>query len=801
LHGYSAGAISIDDSSAQWKFWPRVANIRADGTRQIIPDYQFSLEDGQRFLKEDLEIRRTGIQCLTSTLPTPKAVDLNLLVSSDTSSWKKILNSSQYLLRDSSHHLAIRSVAQQTCAAGLMIDRMAWIGTDWGLGVDGFLWSVLKLAKRDLWPTYKIDLDNYVSREAFLISFPERYGCSFAEFSKALASAGPAILLLDQSPSHFEKDSVPIEHDVEALAQMVLDFCPEIAIFMITRGQLRQSTVSSTNLEALDEADTRSYIFNHFDSTGEIKNSRAVSEIFKMSEGLPGKIDKVLKSLRFVSLSELGVATAKNIKEIGSATEEVPRALVKAVKEIFDSTDSEMKRTLLLLKLLCILPYGESLQKIKRFDSQSPFYLRQAEDLFDRDLIDVKVTKNLIHTQERTDESLRVLVARGPVRSYVLSLMNEREIEALTKRAMALYFDDKRSDGTPRLKSRDGIPISDDITTLHNAHVLTLRLLSKSIALEQYDRAKKLLGFSQVYCGALSAGDHYRNCANACSEVLAVIRGESTIFGPEENSLKFMLGKSLRMTREHDDAIAIFEELRKKSWPKTVRVSLLLNYALCLDSMGDPAAVEIAKEVINIAPNSNDAIQAKGIIVENQDLPDSQDLLLKLEREARKKGATTIANNFIISRAKIDSSGQEIKAALQSVIDTSLTRKDLYNAGRAATKLARILLKEDKPIGGSILSHLIRSYQYFYGQRFDGLFLDAHSVLWDYFEKTGEIGNLLSLFRHSSFIWRLNGKEERELSYVNRLVGASQQILNMDLQTADQTTAYFLIRVRKQKNQ
>ena len=62
---------------------------------------------------------------------------------------------------------------------------------------------------------------------------------------------------------------------------------------------------------------------------------------------------------------------------------------------------------------------------------------------------------------------------------------------------------------------------------------------------------------------------------------------------------------------------------------------------------------------------------------------------------------------------------------------------------------------------------LLRSYSY--SQRIGNLLDRCHSVLWRMYTRDHLWASVLRLFRFSSFIWRLRGKEDRELQYLIEL--------------------------------
>ena len=97
-----------------------------------------------------------------------------------------------------------------------------------------------------------------------------------------------------------------------------------------------------------------------------------------------------------------------------------------------------------------------------------------------------------------------------------------------------------------------------------------------------------------------------------------------------------------------------------------------------------------------------------------------------------------------------------------------------------------------------VLGNLIKAYQYLFGQRLAGLFDSAHRLLWDEFVKSKDIPNLLTLFKHSSFNWRLDNNEDKEKTYASRLIAMERKLLKVDILVANADTAYFLARSGKQ---
>jgi hypothetical protein len=198
---------------------------------------------------------------------------------------------------------------------------------------------------------------------------------------------------------------------------------------------------------------------------------------------------------------------------------------------------------------------------------------------------------------------------------------------------------------------------------------------------------------------------------------------------------------------------------------------------------------------MSLTPKTASALQAESISYEMQEDEDSGAKLLKLEVQARKRGFDTVANNLLyltglsVTRAQSPTMPSGKFTRRQRPKATSIRQRgqwgDLPPARCGKSRRFRVLISP---------TSLRRINTY--GERFDSLFSSAHQSLWNLFERQGDVRNMLSLFRHSSFIWRLHGNDESERNYIKRLIRAARQILTTDVLSADQNTAYFMLRAR-----
>src|SRR6185437_15583049 len=154
-------------------------------------------------------------------------------------------------------HLNVRWVEQQKCLASLLEGRAVWIVAEWGMGADGFVSSILVHRGHTGRPTYRLDLGEYTSRDQFLDSIKQTIECSFERFCDVVSNAGPAYLLLDNFVTGLAtvEGSLSPERDLEHLVTTILEYCPELRVFMRVRRVPQHHNFPVVELKALDEAD------------------------------------------------------------------------------------------------------------------------------------------------------------------------------------------------------------------------------------------------------------------------------------------------------------------------------------------------------------------------------------------------------------------------------------------------------------------------------------------------------------------------------------------------------------------
>jgi hypothetical protein len=143
--------------------------------------------------------------------------------------------------------------------------------------------------------------------------------------------------------------------------------------------------------------------------------------------------------------------------------------------------------------------------------------------------------------------------------------------------------------------------------------------------------------------------------------------------------------------------------------------------------------------------------------------------LIQLENSARNKDRKTAANNIALDLAHdVSTSPDDSLRWLQRVMSST---RDPYNRTRAIIERASVLgvnLRASE-LRDEDFRALSAAYSYSYAQRIGNLLDRCHIVLWGMFRREGLLASLLRLYRFSSFIWRIRGKEEQDDRYLQEL--------------------------------
>lgn len=790
-HGYSIAWFQSATNAQQLKVWPRKLRQLSAGHRKLGPDVSFDLGPDNAFIAFRREPGPAVLQSVGETIPAEASL-VGVMPASQSS--LEVLQKAAYFLTLSKAHLNVRRVDQQRCLAALSDRRAVWLIADWGMGEDGFVSSIQAARNQNGRPTYRLDLSEYKDRESFFSAVKQKFQCSFERFCELISNEGPAYLLLDDIPSGVSvmEGARTVEHDVEDLVDAILEYCPELNVFLRAHRVPQQPNVDVVELKPLDEADLKTYVVDHDRGGSRYESPNAVACLYRHTEGVPAHVERSLSELEVVTLDELA-SSSSDFVATKTALSEAPPPLSRTIRELASATEPTLRRSFELLRVLTVFPEGEQLSRIKRFDGTHPFFPMHATALLDQRLIEVSSTHHVDVGGHA--EPTKTLHVPRIIRECVRANIDDSDLQRLNMRAANLYFGDNWSNGTLKLRSAyrfDKATCSN--ADIANASTIILRLFRDAEASGAQKAIQARLRLATAYVSELVDGNHFRSGAIFCEDILTLI--PESRFEDEKARLKVEFVRCLRMSGSNEKTKAIALEISNHSLPKYTRQNLLINLALCHEHLGeDKEAVATAEEIVKIDSQSLTALHAEAIILDlNKNDPERVQKLLDHEALCRKRGATVVANNIAIDLAdeaedRPEDAGRYLKGVLYNGKGS-----DFYNETRAVIRLAEHEARRGNAFSDADLARLIGAYHFVFNERFSGLLNQCHDVLWKAFERKRETGNLLSLFRHSSFFWRLRGREDREKRYLQRLTKMVGSAISRDPRIVDREAAYYLVR-------
>ncbi|HYG28711.1 MAG TPA: metallophosphoesterase [Allosphingosinicella sp.] len=792
LHGYSAGRITLETGRRRRSIWPRKLQEHASGKRRLIPDHSFELNEDNAFVeiyKIDHSIGRLR--------SGPRSREIAVDVAPADSESATHLDKISYRLTPAPPHIHVRLPEQNQCIRQLQDKRIIWLSAGWGMGADEFLWAIREGAADGHVPTFHFDLQAFSTRERYLDHIKQSFGSTFEQLCELISRQSKTYVLFDNVPveGHSEQGG-SVEIDVEAMAAVLLEYCPQAKIVLRSRIPPQYNAVPSVNLTPLDEADTGSYILHSPLGGSRLSNSEAVAKLHRHTDGVPARIDTALRELQVVRLSEL-VGANSDFSAGSSLVAAAPVALIQAVSDLRNAADPFLKRCFELLKTLSTFPQGEQLESVRHFNNADPFFIQHATQLGERGLITVAPLPELGPT--RGEDNPRVLSVPKEVRDFVRTVLDGEEARSLDRRALNLYFGEKWSTGSlvfPRSHRFDE-PLQSSYK-ISNASALVMRLVRQALGGGDSDSVASALRVASSYVAALLRGDHYRSVTALCSDLFDALAED----GHERDVayIRAQYGRSLRMIGDAEQARSVLRDLDLALLPKPLRQSALLNLALSCQALGeDEAAVAAAEATIKLGRHEVSALHAKAILTE-LDRSDPQRLakLRQIEITARKKKATALANTIAITRATARGSGALTPEAsaqvLDAVLDSSRRDRDFYNGVRAIVKISNAKHDRGEDLSDTERARLVDSYHFLFNERLPALFDGCHNALWSEFEASADLENLLRLFRHSSLIWRLRELEQKEQEFIRRLAARMPEGMLKRLRGLERESSYFQAR-------
>lgn len=792
-HGYSASKLTIGETACIMRIWPRTTQVVGAGARRFVPDTRLDLDEDNSF----------SLQCLlsgtTPGLATAASVpEVSLKDATQDAAELPDIKSSPLLfrLKLAPFHSSIRIVEQRLFRQALIEKSAAWLVSDWNYGSEEFLWSVFNSLDSILPLTFHFSLSGYSGRESFFTEFRVQAGCSFPEFSKSVAGQQRIILVLDDVPVHnSDPERGDAEFDIEDLVEAFLDYCPNSLIVLSASKTPNTSRFPVVALKPLEEADVKSYLTQIGGVANQYSDASSISDIFRITEGLPLEIDQLLRQLQYASLSDILEDRSKS-ESSASLAENGQKSLQVSISRIRNSSDPVMQRAFRLLRVLAIFPIGETVARLRNLESPNPFHWIHAEILDAQGFVEVQSVSPTMEFDGKIKSSPVVRVKKS-VKDLILAEIEPELSYELNKKAACVYFGDQCFTGTPKnLKTSDLLKTLGG-SALENPHRIIVSLLKSIVNQHDNYRYQQVMKLAHTFAIDLEHGDNFRSSVAFCQDLLRVLPNVET-YQKDISWFKYKLGASMRMLGGRDASTAIFSELDLSMMDRTTKRRILINWALAEQASNPEKAKDIAKEVISLGKGSFQALEAEFIILKNS--PDDTDRIAKLkalELRVTKKNIIGIMNNIGLYLDEItENSPSERCRQLEIIGQRAAKNNDRYTFARAYVRLGKISSRHPQSIDYGISSQ-IAAYQYLYEERMDALFSEAHQNLWRQFLNKMDIDNILRLFRHSSYIWRLSGKESKEIPYINAIIKVRPDILVQSALEKSIELNYFVVRAEK----
>lgn len=794
IHGYVAGRFDITGQQGAERIWPRTCVQAKHGGLRMCPDQTYDLDEDDSFVerfhlgdrgdddenpnrqsgpapvkgdKQSESLLHAGAGGLLPLLEAPPDPSISRTALQGCPRLKPLAQP---------QHKFIRLEEQSQFEHALRKNRCVWLVADWGAGKEGFLsvgFDRLRAPGEDL-DVFHLRCDEASDCETLQALFPQQFGMSLQAFCAYAMPLKSAFLVLDGLPPCLSRGD-----DLEELRRIIgaiIDYCPELGVVVISRICPTETDYQVIKLSPLEVPDVRTYLSNHPDASHELTEPDVIDKLHERSDGLPMHLDRMLKALKVSSLDSVLEAELDSHQNSLLTTEEVPKALVDAVASLATSPDRRTKRSLRLLKVLSLLPYGETVESMAHYLPSEPFFTENAIQLHELALLDViplqlsspKINLNISMAEQSAPKLLKV---PRQVRDHVQSLISDGERDEFVDAGAEQCFGRKWREG--KVKMRD-LPVEHREYVSSgpgNEFAIIHQLLQRAREKLDVGRAKRAARLAVLYCRALNTRDRYRDATIAANALLQQIDRDKM---PELwGELAAIYAEALRMVGRESEALRFLQlaiEAGGDSLNASARASVQLSMALSEMDLHHPEeAVRAAEEVKRLSgPTESDYLMAELIIIDaTLEGPDRVKRLQELEREARKNDCENTANTIALELAKeADDPGEEEKW-LDRVLESE---KAGYNNVRAiVAKAVAARSGSGIKLKTRDLAALCAAYSYTHTQRFTRMFDDCHDALWDVLEENGNLDQLLRLFRHSSFVWRIRGEDKREADYLAKL--------------------------------
>jgi hypothetical protein len=816
-HGYSAGQFVFEVENGYEKLWPRTTMKARDGGLNLCPDHTYKLLEGD-FVVTPFETHQDPQYLRTKPrTDTPKfereAVGRAETHSTDATLFGRALDSRDARTRLATcprislvlapQHQFVRQEEQSQFELALRSRRCVWLVADWGTGKDGFLGAALHRfrSEENGIEAFHLRCDEVSDVESLEALFSQQFGLPLQKFCTFAAPIKNSFLFFDElHPALCTPEGT---QTLKQIIGVILDYCPDLSVVVSSRRAPDDPFFDRVALRPLEAPDVRAYVTNHPDGTPELQESEIVEKLHERSDGLPMHLDRMLSALRVSSLSTVLDGSFEFDMQAAGMSGETSRALAFTVSGLSRSRDKRTKRSFRLLKVLAVLPYGETLDTLHHYLPEDSFFEENAIQLNDLALLDVIP---LFHS--RADMSMRprqgagdipkVLKVPRQVRDYVHVNLSAEEREAILLAGMERFFGRRWREGIVKARALTPDYQAFIASGVGNEFAVVSQLLRCTDKSEDITFTR-ILEVGLQYARHLNQANRYRDLSLVAGALIKTF--DSNSFPAAFWELTGLLGKGLRMIGKTQEGLVHLRdslEFGNEVLSAGDKAMLWINVAYAEISLGNKDdAVTAADEARRFAKPSHSArLESEYVRVcclfagEER-----QEALRSLATRSKKSKNVILSENISLELAKTAALPE--KTALLNSVLANKTRA--YNQQRAIVAKASALQDSNDSVAlsNADIGALVGAYSYLHSQRFGNLFDQCHEALWRAFEIEGNTANLLKLFRYSSFVWRIRGEEEKESASLTRL--SERGVQDAELPSSargDLATKYFWLRMR-----
>jgi hypothetical protein len=643
-----------------------------------------------------------------------------------------------------------------------------------------------------------LNCEDLVSDEELLEAFAGQFSLALQSFCNLINNLDSSALILKDINSNLYATTSAYNRLVDII-KSILDYSPNTSIILITRQIPKQLQEEDyIKLFPLDTPQTKAYIKNLPQADEDSIKPENFEKLIALTGGLPKHIDRLIENLRVATFDEL-IESEIDTPITTIETEQIPKSLMQAIGSLTDSTDRYKLRSLKLLKILTILANGETVGNLKRFNSSEPIYIQNANELEQLSLLEVISTSKFISELSHTSETRQIKLLRVPrqIRDYIATLITESERDEILKNACLLYFGPKWREGDIKKIHSSTFKEDHSYLNIDNCQFVVKNLLLNALKSDISYEIERAAVLSINYCRLVFKINDYKNSLNTSEDIYHLLK--STDLNQQKATITKLYGESLRMNGQLNKAISILKEaltLDEGGFSNNEKNSIYVDLGLALISVNKfDRAIEYAKEIEKTTTEKDVyTIQAKFILAQcTLTGPSLISKLRTLESDAKRINSAQLVNTISLKIADLTPDNNEERSKRFSKV---LSTDDDYNKIRAIIKKSLDTINDkNASISQTDLYILSQSYSYLYSQRLKSLFNDCHKALWSYCIKERRHAELLNLFKHSSFIWRISDEGDIEKDYLAKLVKNKSINLNsLSLNKFNQTNIDYVSR-------